>query len=144
MRRLNMAKKIFAVSLVLALALTGLAFAGGQKEPGAPGQAGPAATDQKVVVTGAVSITNLIHPTIKSGDKVYELLVPRHLVYRSGIKEGAKVTVEGYLAPARQAGTQASDGSIHLVVTRATIDGKEYDLAQFRGGRFADGDRGGY
>jgi hypothetical protein len=139
-----MAKKIFAVSLVLALALTGLAFASGQNEPAAPGRAAPATTEQKVVVSGAVSINNLIHPTIKSADKVYELLVPRSLVYRAGVKEGAKVTVEGYPVQARTAGAQARDGNIDLFVTKATIDGKEYDLSLYRGGRFGGGNSGGY
>ena len=141
-----MAKKIFTISLVLGLALAGMAFAGGQKEPGvqAPAQAGPDANGPKVVVTGSVSINNLIHPTIKSGDKVYELLVPRYLVYRSGVKEGTKVTVEGYTVQGRPAARQSDDGNIDLFVTKATIDGKDYDLTQYRGGRFANGDRGGY
>jgi hypothetical protein len=134
-----MAKKILSVSLVLGLALAGLAFASGQKEPGVPGQAGPGAADQKVVVvTGSVSINNLIHPTIKSGDRVYELLVPRYLVYRSGIKEGAKVTVEGYTVQGTTMQRLSDDGNVDLFVTKATVDGKDYDLSQYRG-RFAGG-----
>jgi hypothetical protein len=147
-----MAKKIFTVSIVLALALAGMAFASGQKEPGAtvPGQsgrAGPGVSGEKIVVTGNVSINNLIHPTIKSGDKVYELMVPRTLVYRSGIKEGAKVTVEGYTVQGMPMWRQTDDGSIDLFVTKATFDGKDYDLSQYRGrfaGGYRDGDRGGY
>jgi hypothetical protein len=138
-----MAKKILTVSLVLGLALAGMAFASGQKEPGVPGQAAPGTTDQLVVVSGSVSINNLIHPTIKSGDKVYELLVPRYLVYRSGVKEGAKITVEGYTVQGRPAGLRSNDGAIDLFVTKATIDGKDYDLSQYRG-RFAGGYRDGY
>jgi hypothetical protein len=139
-----MAKKILTVSLVLGLALAGMAFASGQKEPGAPapGQPGPQATGQKVVVTGSVSINNLIHPTMKSGDKVYELMVPRSLVYRSGIKEGAKVTIEGYPVQGMPMWQQSDDGNIDLFVTKATIDGKDYDLSQYRG-RFAGGYRDG-
>ncbi len=129
-----MAKKIMMVSLVLGLALAGMAFASGQKEPGVPDQ--PGVTGQKVVVTGTVSVTNLIHPTIKSGDKVYLLLVPRPLVYRSGVKDGTKVTVEGYQVQDMPR-WQAVDGAVGLFVTKATIDGKDYDLSQYRGGRFA-------
>jgi hypothetical protein len=150
MRRLNMAKKIFTVSLVLGLALAGMAFANGQKEPVAPvpGQAPLAGTtDQRLVVTGSVSIGNLIHPTIKSGDKVYELLVPRSLVYRSGIKEGAQVTVEGYLVQGMPMWQQGDDGNLDLFVTKATIDGKDYDLSQYGGrmaGAYGCGPRGGW
>ena len=124
-----MAKKIFTISLVLGLALAGMAFASGQKEPSA---ASPA-TGEKLIVTGNVSIDNLFHPELKSGDKVYELMVPRYLVYQSGVKEGAKVTVEGYLVQGMPAGRQSDDGNIDLFVTKATIDGKDYDLFQYRG-----------
>ena len=124
-----MAKKIFTVSLVLGLALAGMAFASGQKEPSA---ASPA-TGEKLVVTGSISIDNLFHPALKSGDKVYELMVPRYLVYQSGVKEGARVTVEGYLVQGMPMGRQSDDGNIDLFVTKATIDGKDYDLSQYRG-----------
>ncbi len=129
-----MAKKILAVSLVLGLALAAVSFASGQKEPGAPAP-GPNAADsgQKLVLTGSLAFQNLIHPTLKSGDKVYELLVPRYLVYRSGLKEGAQVTVEGYQVTARPPWAQGDDGNIDVFVTRATINGKDYDLSQFRG-----------
>lgn len=146
-----MAKKIFIVSLVLGLALAGMALANGQKEPSAIGPAnGPGAqapTGQKIVVTGSVSIDNLIHPTMKSGDKVYELMVPRSLVYRSGIKEGAQVTVEGYLVQGMPMWQQGDDKDIDLFVTKATIDGKAYDLSQYRGwmaGAYGGGPRRGW
>jgi hypothetical protein len=74
---------------------------------------------------------------------VYELLVPRYLVYRSGVKEGAKVTVEGYTVQGRRAPRPSDDGAIDLFVTKATIDGKDYDLSQYRG-RVARGYRDGY
>jgi hypothetical protein len=127
-----MAKKIMMVSLVLGLALAGMAFASGQKEPGVPDNV----TGQKMVVTGTVSVTNLVHPTIKSGDKLYLLMVPRPLVYRSGVKDGAKVTVEGYQVQDLPRWATV-DGAINLFVTKATIDGKDYDLSQYGGGRFA-------
>ncbi len=145
-----MVKKALITTAVLCMALSGIAFASGQKEPAAaagqggpaaPGQAAPAAPgqavpdeSQKLVLTGAVAFQNLIHPTLKSGDKVYELMVPRRLVYQSGLKEGAQVTVEGYQLPDRSWGRWADDdANIHVFVTKATIDGKEYDLSQFRG-----------
>ena len=143
-----MAKKIIAVSLVLGLALAGMAFASGQKEPSAaspsPGQRAPTATGEKLVVSGTLSVDNLFHPALKSGDKVYELMVPRRLVHKSGVKEGAQVTVEGYLVQGMPMGRQSDDGNIDLFVTKATIDGKDYDLSQYRGrrmGGYGDGPR---
>jgi hypothetical protein len=126
-----MAKKILAVSLVLGLALAAVSFANGQKEPGAvPGQAG---NGQKLVLTGSVAFQNLIHPTLKSGDKVYDLMVPRYLVYQVDLKEGATVTVEGYQVRGMPPWAQGDDDNIDVWVTKATINGKEYDLSQFRG-----------
>jgi hypothetical protein len=136
MRRQNMAKKILIVSAVLGFALAGLAFAGGEKEPTAPGQTAPITSGQKLTLTGPLSFQNLIHPTLKSSDKVYELMVPRYLVEQAGLKEGAKVTVEGYQVA-------EDDGNIDVFVTKATIDGKDYDLSQFRGrGMRGDSPRG--
>jgi hypothetical protein len=134
-RRLSMAKKILALSLVLGFALTAVAFASGQNEPSpaaGPGWAGPG-NGQKLVLAGSVSFQNLIHPTLKAGDKVYELMVPRYLVYRSGVKEGAKVTVEGYQVIGMPRWADERDDNIDVFVTKATIDGKEYDLSLYRG-----------
>jgi hypothetical protein len=129
-----MAKKILIVSAVLGFALAGLAFAGGQKEPTAPGQTAPITSGQKLTLTGPLSFQNLIHPTLKSSDKVYELMVPRYLVEQAGLKEGAKVTVEGYQVQGMPMWAGAEDdGNIDVFVTKATIDGKDYDLSQFRG-----------
>ena len=128
-----MAKKILAISLVLGLALAAASFANGQNEPGAavvPGQAG---SQQRLVLTGSVFFKNLIYPTLKTGDKVYELLVPRHLVYQVDLKEGAQVTVEGYQVRDMPPWAQADDTTVNVFVTRATINGKEYDLTQFHG-----------
>jgi len=128
-----MAKKILAVSLALGLVLAAVSFASGQKEPGAAAAPGQAGSGQKLVLTGSVSFQNLIHPTLKSGDKVYELMVPRYLVYQVDLKEGAQVTVEGYQVRGMPPWAQGDDTNIDVYVTKATINGKEYDLSQFRG-----------
>ena len=126
-----MAKKILAVSLVLGVALAAVAFANGQNEPSPPG--GRPGSGQKLVLTGSLAFQNLIHPTLKAGDKVYELMVPRYLVYRADLKEGAKVTVEGYQVDGMPRWADDKDDNIDVFVTKATIDGKEYDLSQYRG-----------
>ena len=118
---------------MLGLALAAVSFANGQKEPGAAAVPGQAESGQKLVLTGSVSFQNLIHPTLKSGDKVYELMVPRYLVYQADLKEGAQVTVEGYQVRGMPRWAQGDDDNIDVYVTKATINGKEYDLSQFRG-----------
>jgi hypothetical protein len=131
-----MAKKILAVSLVLGIAVASVSFANGQKEPyptAAPGPADVQASGEKLVLTGTVAFHNLVHPTLKSGDKLYELMVPRFLVYQAGLKEGAQVTVEGYQVSGMPRWDQGDDNNTDVFVTKATIDGKDYDLSQFRG-----------
>ena len=135
-----MASKILVGALVLGLAFAAAAFASGQKEPAAggsantaPGQPVPAGAVEKLVVTGSVFYQNAMHPILKSGNKVYELMVPRFLIYQASVKEGAQVTVEGYQVQGTPWGWQDKNDNVDLFVTKATIDGKDYDLTQFRG-----------
>ncbi len=120
-----MAKRAFIVS-VLGLILAGFAFANGQQEP-------PAATGQKLTLSGSVTFENLMHPTLKSGGKVYELLVPRYLAYQAGIKDGAEIAVEGYEVKDMPAWAGADENETAVYVTKATINGKDYDLSQYQG-----------
>jgi hypothetical protein len=126
MRRKTMAKRIIIV-LVLGLFLAGFAFANGQQEPAA-------ATGQKLALRGSVTFENLIHPTLKSGDKVYELLVPRYLAYQAGLKDGAEIAVEGYEVKDMPAWAGLEDNETAVFVTKATINGKDYDLSQYHRG----------
>jgi hypothetical protein len=150
-----MGKKILAFAVLFAVALTGVAFANGQKDTAIAGSAAagtasatglvvpgtniPAVTGQKLTLAGALSFQNLIHPTLKVSDKVYELMVPRFLIDQAGLKEGAQVTVEGYevkdmpMMGRAAAATTTDDGNTDVFVTKATINGKDYDLAQFGG-----------
>ena len=73
-----MARRVFILSLVAAVALATTAFAAGQKDNATAASSAAATTGPKLTLTGPVSFTNLVHPTLKSGDKVYELLVPRY------------------------------------------------------------------
>ncbi|HEY9595630.1 MAG TPA: hypothetical protein VHE79_14220 [Spirochaetia bacterium] len=160
-----MTKKTILIVLVLGLALTGVTFANGQKEGTAPGQ-GPTTDQQlpggpgfgpgyghmivtngpKLTLAGTVTVHNLIHPVLKSGDKSYELLVPRVLVYEAGVKDGAKVSVEGYQVVSPVPGADDGVSATYVYVTKATVDGKDYDLTQIRGpmmGKFRGGFHGG-
>ncbi len=132
-----MAKKLLIVS-VLGLLLSGLAFASGQQEPAAVQGAA------KITLKGAVTFENLIHPTLKSGDKVYELLVPRYLAYQAGLKDGAEISIEGYLVkdvPYMARYADARDNEVF--VTKATINGKDSDVSALRGGMMGGYGRGG-
>ena len=90
-----MAKKIFIVSTVLVMALSGLAFANGQKDATVP------AASEKVTLTGNVYLEGELHPLLKSGGKEYELMVPPYLVTQIDIKEGAEIKVLELYLPQR-------------------------------------------
>ena len=107
---------------------------GWQGRGGPRAQRGPWAQDEeyglkfsedKLTVTGPVYFQNRMHAELKAGGKDYELMVPRFYLYELELKEGQEVTVEGYVAQ--------GDEESYLWVTKAVIDGKEYDLE--RGGR---------
>jgi hypothetical protein len=107
----------------------GMRGRGWQGRGGPRGAWGPWAQDEesglkfsedKVSVTGPVYFQNRMHAELKADGKEYELLVPRFYLYELELKEGQQVTVEGYAA-------QGDDES-YLWVSRAVIDGKEYDL----------------
>lgn len=140
-----MAKKILISTLVM-LALAGAAFAGGQKEPAQPpAQTAPAAapaTEEKLSLTGTLSLGDSRHPILKAGGKEYELLVPRYLTWNLDVKDGEQVSVEGYVVRGMPRRAQGDDGDIDLWVTKATIKGKEYDFSEDRG-RMAGARMGG-
>ncbi len=131
-----MAKR-FLMALI-ALSLATAAFAAGQNEK-AP--YGPLQGD-KLVLKGTVSLQDFPRVTLKSGDKQYLLMVPPYLVERSGVKDGAQVTVQGYQVSDRYGWTGGDRNLVGLYVTQATIDGKDYDLSRYYGPGF--GRRGGF
>jgi hypothetical protein len=80
-------------------------------------------SEEKVTVSGPVYFQNRMHAEIKADGKTYELMVPRFYLYDLDLKEGQNVSVEGYVA--------AGDEESYLWVTKAVIDGKEYDLDRY-------------
>jgi hypothetical protein len=115
----------------------------GRRGPGqGPGREWPAPTfsEQTISVTGQLYVENRVHPELKSGDKVYELLVPRYYVYEADLKEGQTITVEGYTVTGMPMFEGEDNEDVHLWVTKAVIDGKEYDLERY--GRGPMGGRG--
>lgn len=84
-----------------------------------------------VMVSGAVNLDNSWFPTIVSGGTEYGVMVPRYYLASADLKDGQQVTVEGYLFEGTCcAGSpvEAEDASV-IHVTKATIDGTEYDLS---------------
>ncbi len=137
-------KKLTVLTLSVIM-LTGGIFAvmaNGQAEnttPGQPGYAGRGGwnnfqrphymmnytlnKENEISVTGTISLSGGIHPILKAEGKEYELMVPRFLIYQSGLKDGDKVSVTGY-----KLGSENNSGEIEVFVTKATINGKTYEI----------------
>ena len=137
------AKKIMLVLLIAGIAAAG-AFASGNKEDKSdaarpdwrrmPRWDGPELSEETITVTGELYFENRMHPELKSGSEEYELLVPRFYAYELELEEGQTVTVEGYIAedmPCCDFEDEEHE-EVHLWVTRAVIDGEEYDLQEDR------------
>jgi hypothetical protein len=131
------AKKIMLVLLIAGVAATG-AFASGNRE-GEPENArpdwrrmprwdGPQLSEETVTVTGKLYFENRMHPELESGDEEYELLVPRYYAYELDIQEGQTVTVEGYTVQGMPCCEDEENEELHILVTKAVIDGVEYEL----------------
>ncbi len=84
--------------------------------------------DKEISVTWEIQFTDNLHPILKADGKEYELMVPRYLVYNSGLKEGDKITVIGY-----QIKELDKDSDIELYITKAVIDGKTIDIEKEMG-----------
>jgi len=124
----------------MALSLATVAFAAGQKEQSQYG----AFQGDKLVLKGTVSLQEF-PPVLKSGDKQYVLMVPPYLVDRSGVKDGAQVTVQGYRVRTPPFfGAGGDKNYIGVYVTQATIDGKDYDVSRYHGGWMMGGRGPGY
>ncbi len=143
------AKTLVFLFLIAGLAATGV-WASGDKEdqlqPPAPGWRAPqgeapTVSEQTITVTGQLYFQNLMHPELKAGNQEYELLVPRYYAYQLDLEEGATVTVEGYTVEGLPCYEGEDEEEVHLWVTKAIIDGREYDLERggFWGGRMGPG-----
>jgi hypothetical protein len=131
------AKRIIILLLIAGVAAAG-AFASGNKEdksePARPdwrrmprGDA-PQLSEETITVTGQLYFENRMHPELKSGAEEYELLVPRFYAYDLDLKEGQTVTVEGYTVEGMPCYEDEEGEELHIWVTKAVIDGQEYDL----------------
>jgi len=131
------AKKIIVLLLIGGVAAAG-AFASGNREDqaetvrpdwrGAQRWDGPQLSEQTITVTGQVYFENRMHPELESSGEEYELLVPRFYLYELDLEEGQTVTVEGYTVEGMPWCAEEEEEELHIWVTRAVIDGEEYEL----------------
>lgn len=139
------------VSFMLVIVVMG-AFANGQSDQaGAKGNRAGFEKKEAVSLTGTVTLTNRMAIELLANGKTYFLLVPRHLAFEAGIKDGDTVSVSGNIVVAPNAGSRFGKAGLEplVLVDKATINGKEYDLKDYAGkgrggygGRFG-GRRGG-
>jgi hypothetical protein len=137
------AKRIIILLLVAGVAAAGV-FASGQEEDQdakpdwrrMPRGEEPELSEELLTVTGKLYFENRMHPELKSGGTEYELLVPRYYAYELDLEEGQTITVEGYTVEGMPCYEEGEEEEVHLWVTKAVIDGEEYDLKArgFRGG----------
>ncbi len=129
------AKRIIILLLIAGVAAAGV-FASGSKEDESdvtrpdwrrmPRGEAPDFSEETITVTGELYFENRIHPELKSGSEEYELLVPRFYAYELDLEDGQTVTVEGYTVEGMPCYEEEEE--VHIWVTKAIIDGKEYDL----------------
>jgi hypothetical protein len=130
-------KRIVILLLIAGVAAAG-AFASGNKEDKSeaarpdwrrmPRGDAPELSEETITVTGQLYFENRMHPELKSGGEEYELLVPRFYAYELDLEEGQTVTVEGYTVEGMPCCQGEEGEELHIWVTKAIIDGEEYDL----------------
>lgn len=135
-----MKQKIVLVLFILLTAGIISVSAVGQSEtegvPYGPGwQSRSSELGEKLEITGELYFENKIHPELKSGDQEYELMVPRFYTFGVDLKEGQTITVEGYQVEGPYCTMEEEEDEIHLRVSKAVIDGKEYDLSSMDFGK---------
>ncbi|MFP4562112.1 MAG: hypothetical protein ACLFRY_02270 [Spirochaetia bacterium] len=133
-------KQITLVFTLLVVLSLGSVFASGSQEQ----EEGPwgfrdGYQDEPIELTGRVIFPGYGHLELAAGGETYKLMVPFFLLDKVDIQEGETVTVEGFLVPGPRWSDE--DDEKHLAVTKATVDGKEYELSFGRGymhGRISD------
>jgi hypothetical protein len=124
--------KRISLVLFIAAALSAAVIAEGAQE--APGRFEPAET---ATLTGTISISSF-PPVLTADGKEYYVMVPPWAVDDVELTDGQEITVEGFVHQGY--GRFAAPGSNVIAVTKAVIDGTEYEVdRQGFGGRYAYG-----
>lgn len=124
-----MKKVIFG--LIILIVAVGFTFASGNKEAAQPA---PWSEEypcfpydqEEVTVTGKLVLEDDQWPRLLAGEKEYLLMYPYGIDLDADITSGEEITVKGYV---RVFKTAEDVEYAHLMVNRATIDGKEYIFA---------------
>jgi hypothetical protein len=123
---MNLKRKIVSLVLgIIVIASIG-AFAKGQDDNYTKKEA--------VTLTGTIVINNHMLPELTASGKTYLLLVPRMLVIKLDIKDGAQITVVGNIVEPKGDKERPQFGNIDgtkVLVEKATVNGKDYDLKDF-------------
>jgi len=105
--------------------------------PGQPGQGPRGRGPETVSVSGVLGVAKDMIALTAEDSKVYYVPgLSRFTGFIDGLKEGAKVTAEGYAEPV------PGDGFM-LRLTRLTLNGKDYDMSSLPGWQDAGPARGG-
>ena len=138
--------KRIAIALIAGCALAGVAIAQpygamGGRFGGGPGygNAAPLANAQTKTLDGTLTFVDQV-PAIKTKDATYIIRMPGFFrtAYLDGIKEGAALKLEGY-----DLGNVPGQDNPYFFVTKASVNGKTYDVSQLAGAGRAGGFRGG-
>jgi len=124
-----MYKKLFLILAVIAV-VAGISFAEGNKEKGVDEndwrRGSGSFSPETVELTGTISLNADGFPVLRSGGEEYVLMYPYFLDDDLEIQEGDEISVEGFLAPhPRRA---EDDDATYVRVTKAIIDGEEYEI----------------
>ena len=113
-------KRLLIAALVMGVIVTAGVFAEGASET----QSVSDYWDTKTI-TGRVTFTDWPFPELTSDGKTYELMVPPQAVYELDVKSGDTITVEGILVDSEM---RTGEDEILLRVTKANVDGEEYEV----------------
>lgn len=141
-----MKAKVVSIVLLAVAVSAPAAFARGTKDdapqatgPWARGWKGPEVSEKKTELSGTLSLKDW-HPVLKTDKEEVVLMIPGHRRYDVDVKEGDSVKVEGYMV---EGGPRRGDKDQKaLLVTKAVVNGKEYEIDQRSWGPMAMGPGG--
>jgi uncharacterized protein YdeI (BOF family) len=92
---------------------------------------------ETTTISGKLAVANGLI-ALQSGEQLYYVHGFQHLInFIDGLKEGAEVTLEGYIVP-----FQNDSETLHFMATKLTMNGKSYDLQTPYGNRGMGFNRG--
>ena len=141
-----MKAKVLSIVLLAAAVSATTAFARGTKDD-APPATGPWArnwdrpeiSDKKTELTGTLSFEDW-HAVLKTDKEEIVLMIPGRYRYDVDVKEGDTIKVEGYLAEDHPMWGDKDQKA--LLVTKAVVNGKEYEIDERGFGPMAMGPGG--